>query len=98
MDYPIKTLSQLRPILQGFRKTAGLTQAALAARLGITQQSYAQLEANPASASVERMFKVLRMLEVEIQLRATHLPAGQELIKKESPKSVAGSATTRENW
>lgn len=68
MDYPIKTLSQLRPILQGFRKAAGLTQAAMAERLGITQQSYAQLEANPASVSVERLFKVLRMLDVEMSL------------------------------
>lgn len=77
MDYPIKTLSQLRPILQGFRKAAGLTQAALAERLGITQQSYAQLEANPASASVERLFKVLRILDVDLQLAQTskHKPA-----------------------
>lgn len=68
MDYPIKTLSQLHLILQGFRKANNLTQAALAERLGITQQSYAQLEANPASASVERLFKVLRALDVELVL------------------------------
>ncbi|WP_024303737.1 helix-turn-helix domain-containing protein [Pseudogulbenkiania sp. MAI-1] len=68
MDYPIKTLSQLRPILQGFRKANGLTQAALAERLGITQQSYAKLEANPTSASVERLFTVLRALGVELVL------------------------------
>ncbi|ANB75081.1 helix-turn-helix transcriptional regulator [Paraburkholderia phytofirmans] len=68
MDYAIKTLSQLRPILLGFRKSAGLTQAAVAELLGITQQSYAQLEANPASASVERLFKVMRLLNVELRM------------------------------
>ena len=71
MDYPIKTLSQLKPILQGFRKAAGLTQAAMASHLGVTQQTYAQLEANPATVSVERLFKVLRVLEVDLKLTQT---------------------------
>jgi HTH-type transcriptional regulator/antitoxin HipB len=68
VDYSVKTLSQLRPVLRGFRKAAGLTQAMLAARLGITQQSYAQFEANPATAGVERLFKVLRLLNASITL------------------------------
>lgn len=68
MDYSVKTLSQLRPVLRGFRKAAGLTQAMLAERLGITQQSYAQFEANPAAAGVERLFKVLRLLNAGITL------------------------------
>ncbi|WP_272898048.1 helix-turn-helix domain-containing protein [Beggiatoa leptomitoformis] len=41
----------------------------MAKRLGITQQSYAQLEANPATASLERLFKVLTILQVEVILR-----------------------------
>ncbi|NML35352.1 helix-turn-helix transcriptional regulator [Paraburkholderia antibiotica] len=68
MDYAIKTLSQLRPILQGFRKSAALTQAAMASQLGVTQQTYAQLEANPAAVSVERLFRVLRILQVDLKL------------------------------
>ncbi|HWW05775.1 helix-turn-helix transcriptional regulator [Collimonas sp.] len=68
MNYSIKTLSQLRLILQGFRKTNRLTQAALADKLGITQQSYAQLEANPAAASVDRLFRVLQVLGVDLVL------------------------------
>lgn len=66
MNYPVATLDQLRPILIGFRKSRGLTQAALAARLGVAQQTYAQLEANPATASVERLFRLLRVLGVEL--------------------------------
>ena len=57
--YPIKTLSQLRPLLIGFRKANGLTQKDLSERLGVTQQTYARLEANPARASIERLFKIL---------------------------------------
>jgi HTH-type transcriptional regulator / antitoxin HipB len=66
--YPIKTPSQLPLVLKGFRKEKGLTQSAMAERLGITQQSYAHFEANPATATLERIFMVLRMLDVEISL------------------------------
>ena len=68
MGFPVQTLSQLRPILVGFRKSAGLTQAQLAARLGVTQQSYAQLEANPSAVSIDRFFKVLNVLGVRLAL------------------------------
>jgi HTH-type transcriptional regulator / antitoxin HipB len=69
--YPIKTLSQLPLALKGFRKEKGLTQAAMAERLGITQQSYAYFETNPATATLGRIFMVLRMLDVEISLNQT---------------------------
>ncbi len=68
MSYPIKTLSQLPLILKGFRKERGLTQAAMAEKLGITQQSYAYFEANPATTTLDRLFMVLRILGVEISL------------------------------
>ncbi|CAI0902154.1 transcriptional regulator, y4mF family [Serratia entomophila] len=50
--YPLKTLSQLGPLLVGFRKAKGLTQKDVSERLGVTQQTYARLESNPASASL----------------------------------------------
>ena len=68
MSYPIKTLSQLPLILKGFRKEKRLTQAAMGEKLGITQQSYAAFEANPAVATLDRLFVVLRLLDVEISL------------------------------
>ncbi len=74
MIYPIKTLSQLPLILKGYRKEKGLTQAAMAEKLGITQQSYAYFEANPASATLERLFLALRLLDVEIALEQNKLP------------------------
>ncbi|MFL4556874.1 helix-turn-helix transcriptional regulator [Yersinia kristensenii] len=87
MDYPIKILSQLRPTLIGFRKNKGLTQANLAQLLGITQQSYAKLEADPTSASVERLFKVLQLLDVELILSEKKTP-GRIPVKPTSPKIV----------
>jgi HTH-type transcriptional regulator/antitoxin HipB len=87
MIYPLKTLSQLPLALKGFRKEKGLTQAAMAERLGITQQSYAYFEANPATATLGRVFMVLRMLDVEISLSQT-APA--------SSKSATPSVKVRE--
>ncbi len=74
MNYPLKTLSQMRPLLQGFRKAAGLTQADVAERLGVTQQTYARLETNPASASLERLFRVMRALGIEMHLSDMQMP------------------------
>lgn len=45
-QFPIKTLNQLRPVLIGFRKIKGFTQKDVSERLGVTQQTYARLEAN----------------------------------------------------
>lgn len=66
MRFPLQTIDQLKPLVQGFRKQAGLTQAAMAEKLGITQQSYAQIESNLASTSVERLYTILRLLNVEL--------------------------------
>ena len=68
MHYPIKALTQLRPLLLGFRKQAGLSQSNVAKLLGITQQSYAKIEANPSLTSVERLYTILRLLGGEILL------------------------------
>ena len=45
-----------------------LSQKDVSERLGITQQTYARLEANPASAGFERLFRVFSVLGVEIVL------------------------------
>jgi HTH-type transcriptional regulator/antitoxin HipB len=81
VNYSIKALSQLPLILKGFRKERGLTQAVMAEKLGVTQQSYAYFEANPASATLDRLFMVLRMLDVEISLEqiVVDISAGKNL-------------------
>lgn len=68
MDHLIKALAQLPPILKGFRKESGLSQADMAEKLGITQQSYAYFESNPVKAPLERVFLVLRLLGVDLVL------------------------------
>lgn len=94
MNYPIKTLAQLPLLLKGFRKEKGLTQAVMAEKLGIAQQSYAHFEANPATATLERLFMVLRLLDVEISLAHTAATDGQTTLKAK-PSAVAPS---KESW
>jgi HTH-type transcriptional regulator / antitoxin HipB len=71
MQFSLQTVDQLKPLIQGFRKKAGLTQAAMAERLGITQQSYAQIESNLKATSVERLYMILRILNVELNFSAS---------------------------
>lgn len=90
--YPLKTIHQLRPLLVGFRKAKGLTQKEVSQRLGVTQQTYARLEANPSSASIERLFKVLTLLGVELTLSPTSMATTDE------PGQQADSPARKEQW
>jgi HTH-type transcriptional regulator/antitoxin HipB len=94
MDYPLKIPQQLRPLLVGFRKAAGLTQTQLAARLGVTQQTYVQLEAKPECASLDRIYRVLKLLDVSLILtdRPGAAGNGDPVVKRvESAKRPAAS-------
>lgn len=77
-DFTVHTAEQLPALLQGFRKQAGLTQAATAMRLGVTQQTLSALERNAKKISAERLLQVLNILGVELVLRqAGDAPARQ---------------------
>lgn len=67
-DFPVRTPQQLPSLLQSFRKARGLTQADVAQRLGVTQQTLSALERNAESVSVERLMRLLAILEVELTL------------------------------
>lgn len=69
MDYPVNFTDQLSQHLKAFRKSRALTQAQLAALLGVTQSRVADIETNPGKVSLENMLKVLFALDVRIVLR-----------------------------
>ncbi len=68
-EFPLRTPEQLPGLLQSFRKASGLTQADLAAKLAITQQTLSALERNAATVSAARLMKLLAILGVELVLR-----------------------------
>ncbi|MCA3182825.1 MULTISPECIES: helix-turn-helix transcriptional regulator [unclassified Cupriavidus] len=90
-QYPIRILTQLNPVLQGFRKSRGLSQADVAARLGVSQQSYARLEANPGRASMARVLAVLQALEVDLVLS----PRGAVVARDTADAGPARRSTAR---
>ncbi len=69
MDFPAHTPEQLGAVLRGFRRQRGLTQAQLAARVGLTQKAISIVEAHPETIGVERLFRVLAALQVELSVR-----------------------------
>ncbi len=90
MAFTLQTLDQLPLFLSALRKQRQLTQAALAAQLGMSQQAYAQLEANPAVTSVERLFRVMQMLQVSLNL----VPVSTDVIELPPSDLAAGSRQT----
>jgi HTH-type transcriptional regulator/antitoxin HipB len=104
MEYHIKTLDQLRPILVGLRKQAKLSQMAVASLLGVSQQSYAKIEANPSTTSFVRLFKILSLLGGEIIVNdRTSTDSSQTPnidVKKipSAPEKLIPSSKKPENW
>ena len=86
--YPIRTSEQLIPLFQAFRKQKNLTQAQLATRLGVGQQTVSQLERHPDKATLERLLRALAAMDVEMVL----------INKSPSEKAPDTSATTGETW
>lgn len=77
-DFAVRTAEQLSALLQGFRKQAGLTQAATAMRLGVTQQTFSALERNADKISADRLLQVLNIFGVELVLRQAGDPPARE--------------------
>lgn len=69
MDYPIKTPQQLGAVLKGFRRDRKLTQAAVSSRVGLAQNSISEIESNPGRSSMERVFKLLAALDLDLVVR-----------------------------
>jgi HTH-type transcriptional regulator/antitoxin HipB len=64
-----KNPAQLGAILRGFREQRGLTQQALAGRLGLPQKTISLAENHPERMKVARLFQLLGALGVELTLQ-----------------------------
>lgn len=68
-DFAVRTTEQLPTLLQAFRKASGMTQAEVALRLGVTQQTMSALERNADRVNAGRLLQLLGILGVELVLR-----------------------------
>ena len=60
---------QLGQILKGIRKELDLTQEQIGQRMGIPQKEISKMENGMGRTSVERLFRLLSALEVELVIR-----------------------------
>lgn len=66
---PVLTSTQLGAILHAERKAKGLTQSALAARIGLSQSRVSHLEQNADELSVQQLLAWCAVLDLELSVR-----------------------------
>jgi HTH-type transcriptional regulator/antitoxin HipB len=69
MDQITRTPKQLGTVLQRYRKTAGFTQEALAARIRLRQATISALENSAANTRLGTLFDTLAALDLELVIR-----------------------------
>jgi HTH-type transcriptional regulator/antitoxin HipB len=69
-EFPIRIPQQLGPILRGFRRERKLTQKAVGVRAALAQNAISQIESKPGPVSLDRLFRVLAALDVELVVRS----------------------------
>ncbi|MEI6862753.1 MAG: helix-turn-helix domain-containing protein [Verrucomicrobiota bacterium] len=62
MNYPVNTSLQLRAVLKNLRKSRGLTQAQLGAKLGLSQKRVAGIEKNPQVTNFDQVSRIVNLL------------------------------------
>ena len=78
MKQTIITDRILGHLLQGRRKSRGLTQAQLAQRVGISQERLSVLELNPGRITVERLLRLASVLGLELVVQEKTVPPPNE--------------------
>jgi HTH-type transcriptional regulator/antitoxin HipB len=82
----LQTPEQLSLHLKALRKARGLTQAQLAARIGIGQSRYAAIERHPLSTSTGQLLELLAALDVDL------------LMRPRNPRAPKRAARAGEDW
>lgn len=67
-SHPLVTTGQLGSMLQAARKAQGLTQSALASRIGLSQSRVSHLELNAHELSVEQLLAWCAALDLELAI------------------------------
>ena len=75
MDLQLAFPAQLSQHLRSLRKAQGLTQAQLAARLGVAQSRISAVEKDASSVTSEQLFRWLAALDTRLVLRTDVLCA-----------------------
>ena len=74
MKQILSVTDQAGPLLQAARKSAGLSQTALARRLGISQSRMSAMEFDPGSISLAQLLAMCSALNLELVLQTKGRP------------------------
>lgn len=69
MDHLLQLPDRLALHLKSLRKAAGVSQAELAQRLGVSQSRVAAIERDPAAISVRQLMEILQLLDADLLMR-----------------------------
>ena len=74
MKQILSVADQAGPLLQAARKSAGLSQTALARRLGISQSRMSAMELDPGSISLAQLLAMCSALRLELLVQTKRRP------------------------
>jgi len=74
MNQLLSLPSQFGPMIRATRKNAGLTQAHVAQRMGLSQKRISAIEQDPSSLSFDQMLRLCSVLGLEILVQSKNKP------------------------
>ncbi len=83
MNYPVDAPLQLRAVLKSLRKSRGLTQTQLGAKLGLSQKRVAGIENNPQVTSIDQISRLVSLLGARLVVE--ELDRDKKIRDKKSP-------------
>lgn len=79
MKQVLSVAEQLGPLLQAARKSTGLSQTALAGRLGISQSRVSAMELDPGSISLAQLLSMCSALGLELLVQTKTGPGASHI-------------------
>ncbi|MEI6588485.1 MAG: helix-turn-helix transcriptional regulator [Verrucomicrobiota bacterium] len=69
MNYIIRTSKQFGPLIKAARQEKGMTQFEAGSQSDLRQNAISLIESNAGRSSVDRLFKLLNALDLEVVIR-----------------------------
>jgi HTH-type transcriptional regulator / antitoxin HipB len=86
VDYPVRTPEQLGAVIKGFRASQDMTQTALGEKTGLAQNAISEFERNPGKSSIQRLYRILSSLGLEVVLREAPQAPGRTKRSRSAPE------------
>lgn len=90
MNRLIQSPQQLSALIKATRKACGFTQADVAARLGVSQNRFSELERDASNLTVERLLELANALGLELFVQKSGAPS--------DPASDPASGRSGPDW